>query len=225
MLTPVPSQANYSSSCRRRFQTGQTPEELAHVSTPWSVSRATPEKLAFMFRLLCPCIATATMEKSQKKQTRFSVCHCLGAWDWWSGRENTKFEESLSTRRDDGYSAELAGATTNSDSMPRTVGYRRRYDVLMEQTLACEQLHCTVLRPWTSSTRHRDSDSHKKAQQIREPLQFRLRSRAGGAHGNETVWKSTPRGQQVPCRASTRPSAGGVDMCLRGGPLGATQVR
>ena len=48
-------------------------------------------------------------------------CHCLGAWDWWSG--DTKFEETFSTQRD-GHSAELAGATTNSDGKRRTFGYR-----------------------------------------------------------------------------------------------------
>ena len=36
------------------------------------------------------------------------------------------------------------------------------------------------LRPWTSSTRHRDYDSHKKLSRC-EPLQFKLRSGARGA--------------------------------------------
>ena len=59
--------------------------------------------------------------KNDTKQTRFSVCHCLGARDWWSGRGNTKFEELFDTRRD-GHSAELAGATTNSDGKRRAIG-------------------------------------------------------------------------------------------------------
>ena len=72
-------------------------------------------------------LATATVEGKQKN-ARCPVCHCLEAWDWWSGRGDAKYEESFSTRRD-GHSAELAGATTNSDGKRRTIGYRRRYDV------------------------------------------------------------------------------------------------
>ena len=70
-----------------------------------------------------------------KKKNSFFVCHCLGAWDWWSGRGDAKSEESFSTRRD-GHSAELAGATANSDGKLSTIGYRKLYDVLLVQTVA-----------------------------------------------------------------------------------------
>ena len=53
-------------------------------------------------------------ERTTKKSFfGLSLSGSLGAWDWWSERENTKFEETFSTQRG-GHSAELAGATTNS---------------------------------------------------------------------------------------------------------------
>ena len=65
------------------------------------------------------------------KGSKNIVFRSVAVWEPGTGGQdvgNTKFEEYFSTRRD-GHSAELAGATTNSDGKRRTVGYRRRYDV------------------------------------------------------------------------------------------------
>ena len=124
------------SSISRRFQTGQTPEELAH-----------------MFRLL-------GVRVSQQQQ---------------------RWKRSLSTRRD-GHNAELASVTTNSDGKRSSIGNRRRYDVELEQTVTLHgDRESRRLQTWTSSTRHGDSDSHKKTQPIGEPLQIRS-SALQGSH-------------------------------------------
>ena len=97
--------------CRRRFQTGETPEKLEHMS-----------------RLLGP-FRHRHDERIKKKK---NLCLSLsGARDWWSGRRDAKFEEPFSTRRD-GQRAGLASVTTNNDGNWRTT-YRRRYDVQLEQ--------------------------------------------------------------------------------------------
>ena len=103
------------------------------------------------------------------------ACHCLGAWevwDLWSGHGHAKFVESFSTH---GHSAELAGATTNSDGKRRTDGYRRRYDVALEQTVAVGGCTDTPLRLRIAQTATVDVIDPTKAQPIREPCQFRLR--------------------------------------------------
>ena len=57
---------------------GETPEKLAHVFRPLGprASRHSRET-GIHVRLLGPCFATATNEKSRK--TLFFVCHCLGS--------------------------------------------------------------------------------------------------------------------------------------------------
>ena len=70
--------------------------------------------------------SSSRVYRLQKHEARVAhntcfVCHCVGAWDWWSGHGHVKFEESFSTRRD-GHNAELAGATTNSE---QAAHYRR----------------------------------------------------------------------------------------------------
>ena len=123
------------SSISRRFQTGETLEELAH-----------------MFRLL-------GVRVSQQQ----------------------RWKRSLSTRRD-GHNAELASVTTNSDGKRSTIGNPRRYDVELEQTVTLHgDRESRRLQTWTSSTRHGDSDSHKKTQPIGEPLQIRS-SALQGSH-------------------------------------------
>ena len=130
--------------------------KLHTCQTPWSA-----------------CLETllSNWHSCQTPQSVFS-----NSWDWWPGRGNTKFEESFSTRRD-GHSAELAGVTTKSDGKWRTIGYEPGM-MFNWRTL---WLHHTATENHADCdhARHRpateDSDSHKKAQPIREPLQFRLR--------------------------------------------------
>ena len=76
-LTLVPSPANHSSCHRRRFQTGQTPEKLACVSS--SLIRGTQQQ----------------RWRNDKKNS--FVCHCLGASDSWSGRGNTSLGRTHGT--------------------------------------------------------------------------------------------------------------------------------
>ena len=87
----------------------------------------------------------------------------------------TQSEESFSTRRD-GHNAELAGVTTNSDGKRRTIGYRRRYAVLLEQTVAVGSY--TTLRQRIAQTATMDvidpSRRLRLPQLFREPFQFKL---------------------------------------------------
>ena len=136
------------------------PKNLHTCWTPWAVFRNSND--------------------GKSTKTRFFACHCLGAWDWWSGCGPTKFEESFSTQLD-GHSAELAGATKNSVGKRRTIGYRKRHDVQLEQTVAVGS--CTTRRQEIAQTADMDvTDPPRglrlppKAQRIREPFQFRLRS-------------------------------------------------
>ena len=75
------------------------------------------------------------METNPKHVFSLSLSASLGAWDLWSGHGHAKLVESFTTRRD-GHSAELAGATANSDGKRRTIGDRRRYDVSPEEAVA-----------------------------------------------------------------------------------------
>ena len=68
--------------------------------------------------LLGPCFATATTKEPEKNSFFYD---CLGAWDWWSGRGDAKFEELFITR-EDGHSIGLAGAPTNTDGKRHTIG-------------------------------------------------------------------------------------------------------
>ena len=114
---------------RCRFQTSETPEKLAHMSRLFRpCPRDAPEQGGTHLGLLGPCSQQQRWKNPKKNSFFFFVCHCLEAWDWWSGRGHAKFEESFTTRGD-GHSAELASATTNSDGKRRTIGHRRRYDV------------------------------------------------------------------------------------------------
>ena len=103
---------------------------------------------------------TATMENTTKQM--FFVCHCRRAWGWWSGRGDAKFE------RRDGHSADLAGATTNSDGKRRTVGDRKRQDVSPQQTVAVGGY--TARRPRVARTATMATETPQKAQPIREPF-------------------------------------------------------
>ena len=90
---------------------------------------------------------------------------------------------------------ELAGATTNSDDRR---GYRRRYDGRLEQTVAVGSYTTQRRRIAQTATMDvidppRGLRLPQKAQQIREPLQFRLTS---GARGAVSRQRSCPRGQQ-----------------------------
>ena len=115
LLTPVFSQANHSSlllavGCRRvRLPRNSHTFFDSLVRVPRDTPEKIPHRLA-SWSVFC----SSTDQRITKKTNSFSVCHCLGAWSWWSGRGDTKFEKSFSTRRG-GHSAELARATTNSE--------------------------------------------------------------------------------------------------------------
>ena len=94
------------SSRRRRRRDGLPRNLHACFDSLVRVPRDTPEKLAHVRTLLGPFFVTTLMIFCC-----VFVCHCLGAWDWWSARGDAKFEGSFSTRRD-GHSAQLASATT-----------------------------------------------------------------------------------------------------------------
>ena len=72
----------HAQTCRTPWSVLEKSRELWARPTvlPWSVSRDTPEKLAFHVRLLGPCFETATMEES-KKRNSFFVWRCLGERD------------------------------------------------------------------------------------------------------------------------------------------------
>ena len=108
--------------------------------------------------------------KNSRNNTRF--CLCLGAWDWWSGRGDAKFEELFPTQRD-GHNAELAGAGTDSDGKMRAIGYPRRYDVQLEQTVGVGSY--TAWRQCIVRTATLDViyPLPQNAQTIREPLQIK----------------------------------------------------
>ena len=99
VLTPVPVQTNHSSSHRRQFQTGQTPEKSART---FRVHGPCLETLLRMWhthvRLLGPRLETATMETNPKYVFCLSLSGSLGLWDLWSEHGHAKFEGSFSTR-------------------------------------------------------------------------------------------------------------------------------
>ena len=37
--------------------------------------------------------------KESETATRFSVCHCLGAWDWWSGLRDMETRDNRYVRQ------------------------------------------------------------------------------------------------------------------------------
>ena len=92
------------------------------------------------------------------------VFWCVSLRAWWSGLGDAKFEESFSTRRVD--------AVPNSQVQQRTVmtGGDTEGGMMVDWSrllLWAATLHSDGesrrLRPWTSSTRHGNSDSHKSS--------------------------------------------------------------
>ena len=149
VLTPIPSHANHSSPL---IAVGSRRVRIARYlhtcQTPGSVPRDTPRKQSFMLDSL--------VRVSQQQR--------------WKNHKKTR------TRRD-GHSAELAGATNNSDGKRRTVGYRRRYDVSLAQTVAVGT--ATENRTYRNHGRHgpdTETTLPQEAEPIRKPLQFTLRS-------------------------------------------------
>ena len=87
------------------------------------------------------------MEEPQN--TRFSISHCLGAWDWWSGRGHAKFEETFSKRRD----GQCRTRKCNNEQWWQAAHCR----CLPSADCGCGQLHCmtTENRADCDNARHR----------------------------------------------------------------------
>ena len=158
MLTPVPSQANHSSpSVAVGSRRVRLPKKL-HTCFDSSVR---------VSRHLHTCGAPASVfrnsndERIDKKT--FFVCHCLGAWDWWSGRGHAKAEESFPHNEVD--------TVLNSQVQQRTVmASGAQSDTEGGMTVAVGSYTTTENRADGDHGPHRPAtrvfDSHKKLNQF-----------------------------------------------------------
>ena len=173
---PSSGTKNLAQTCRTPWSVLQRSRELWARPTvlPWSVSRDTPEKLAFHVRLLGPCFETATMEES-KQETRFCLALSGRAW-----RSSINFPHGV----------ELAGAKTNSDGKRRTFGHRRRCDFWLQQTVAVGSYATRRQRIAQTATMDvidppRGQRLPQTAQPIGESLQFSMKSWPRGAFARQ----------------------------------------
>ena len=125
----------------------------------------------------------------RKKQTRFSVYHCLGAWDWWSGRGNTKFGGVNLTpdEKDTMPNSQVRQRTVMASGAPSVSNFGRLW---LWAASPHGDRESRILRPCTSSTRHGYRDRCGTLSQC--VSHCRSGCQADRALAGQTSWKSSP---------------------------------